>query len=171
VPLAPVFPVRRERIFRPRRILLRLPTLPYPPRTSMPDEEPQTFADRLPPVVPREEADIAHLTDEMADVLYPGRRPRPFRMGLVFAEPAGAGAARALALARQADVYAEQPGGRPGRGGPWHRAEFGSSSAAALRELFSLVGEQAGTEVLVDGRRVPNARELWLPLYWILVRH
>ena len=30
----------------------------------------KTFADRLPDVVPREEADIAHLPDEMADVLY-----------------------------------------------------------------------------------------------------
>ena len=132
----------------------------------MPDEEPRSFADRLPPVVPREEADIAHLSDEMAEVLYPGRRPRPFRMGLLFEEPAGTEGERALAVARQADVYTQEPG----RGGPVHRAEFGTAAAALLRDLFALVGERKGTEVLVDGKRVPYARELWLPLFWILVR-
>ena len=35
-------------------------------------------------VVPKEEKDISHLSDEMADLLYPGRRPRPFRMGVAF---------------------------------------------------------------------------------------
>jgi hypothetical protein len=133
----------------------------------MSEDEAQTFADRLPPVVPKEEADISHLSDEMAEVLYPGRRPRPFRMGLVFELPAGDAGARALALARASDAYAEEPG----RAGPLHRAEFGTGSAAALRDLFALVGERAETEVLVDGKRVPYARELWLPLFWMLVRH
>ena len=45
-------------------------------------ERAKTFADRLPPVVPKEEEDISHLSPEMADLLYPGRRPRPFRMGV-----------------------------------------------------------------------------------------
>lgn len=132
----------------------------------MSEHEGLSFADRLPPVVPREEADISHLSDEMADVLYPGRRGRPFRMGLVFREPDGPQAARALALARAADVYAEEPAA----GAAVHRAEFGTEAAARLRDLFALVGERKGTEVLVDGKRVPYARELWLPLFWLLVR-
>lgn len=129
-------------------------------------DEPRTFADRLPPVIPKEEADISHLSDEMADVLYPGRRPRPFRMGLVFEDVTGPEGERAVALARQADAYGQEPG----RDGPAHRAEFGTASAARLRDLFQIVGERPGTEVLVDGKRVPGARELWLPLFWILVR-
>jgi hypothetical protein len=133
----------------------------------MAEEEPLSFADRLPPIVSREEADISHLSDEMAEVLYPGRRRRPFRMGVVFEEPPGPEGARALTLARAADAYAEEPGRR----GAAHRAEFGTERAAALRDLFALVGGAAGTEVLVDGKRVPYARELWLPLFWILVRH
>ena len=40
-------------------------------------ERAKTYADRLPPLVPRQETDIAHLSDEMADILYPGRRARP----------------------------------------------------------------------------------------------
>jgi len=129
-------------------------------------EEPRSFADRLPPVVPREEPDISHLSDEMADVLYPGRRPRPFRMGLVFTDAPGEAGERARALARQADAYAPETGLEA----PAHRAEFEAASAGRLRDLFALVGGRAGTEVLVDGRRVPYARELWLPLFWILVR-
>jgi len=37
-------------------------------------ERAKTFADRLPPVLPREEPDIAHLPDEMADKLQPEPR-------------------------------------------------------------------------------------------------
>jgi hypothetical protein len=50
-----------------------------------------------------------------------------------------------------------------------HHAAFITSEAGALRELFRLVGHRPGTEVLVDGKRVPYARELWLPLFWIFV--
>lgn len=132
----------------------------------MSEHEGLSFADRLPPVVPREEADISHLSDEMAEVLYPGRRRRPFRMGLVFRTPQGPQAERALAIARAADVYAEETA----PGALLHRAEFGAAAAARLRDLFAIVGEEPGAEVLLDGRRVPYARELWLPLFWLLVR-
>ena len=131
----------------------------------MSTEEARNFADRLPPVVPKEEPDISHLSDEMAEVLYPGRRFRPFRMGVVFQPFGGPAGERALELARGADAYSEEPGPE----GPLHRAEYGVPAAAALRELFHLVAERPGTEVLFDGQRVPCARELWLPLFWILV--
>jgi hypothetical protein len=132
----------------------------------MSEEEPRSFADRLPPVVPRAEDDISHLSDQMAEVLYPGRRPRPFRMGVVFDGWSGEGAQRAVELARAADLYGEEPGLMA----PRHRAEFGTSSARRLQELFALVGPRAETEVLFDGKRVPYARELWMPLFWILIR-
>jgi hypothetical protein len=140
--------------------------VPYAART-LAEQEALSFADRLPPVVPREEADISHLSDEMAEVLYPGRRPRPFRMGLLFEEPAGPEGEDVLALARTADHYAEEPPSPAGA--RVHRAEFGSGRVADLRTLFARVGERAGTEVLMDGKRVPYARELWLPLFWILI--
>ena len=59
-------------------------------------ERPQDFADRLPRVVPRAEEDISHLSDEMADLLYPGRRPRPFRLGLTFESFEGPDAERVI---------------------------------------------------------------------------
>jgi len=125
----------------------------------------QTFADRLPPLVPKEETDISHLSDEMADVLYPGRRPRPFRIGLLFEAFEGPEHEAAVALARRSAVYREEQ--RPGL--VVHHAAFETGEADTLRDLFRRVGERAGTEVLVDGKRVPYARELWLPLFWIFV--
>jgi hypothetical protein len=128
-------------------------------------ERAKTFADRLPPVLPREEPDIAHLSDEMADILYPGRRPRPFRISVEFDAFEGPEAARALELARRSPVYRE----REDRGRRLHHAAFETRQAAELRALFQVVGSRPGTEVLVDGKRVPYATELWLPLFWLFV--
>ena len=128
-------------------------------------ERAKTFADRLPPLVPREEADISHLSDEMADILYPGRRPRPFRMGVTFDAFDGPGFARAVELARRSPVYRETSEGSR----RVQHAAFDSGGAGILRELFEIVGGRPGTEVLVDGRRVPYAREIWLPLFWLFV--
>src|SRR5687768_1634060 len=125
----------------------------------------KTFADRLPPIVAREEADISHLSDEMADILYPGRRPRPFRVTVEFGPFEGEAYERAISLARRAAVYEEVGEGDRRR----HRAAFETAGASLSRDLFALVGERPETEVLVDGKRVPYARELWLPLFWIFV--
>ncbi len=128
-------------------------------------ERAPSYADRLPPLVPKAETDISHLGDEMADLLYPGRRPRPFRMGLSFEAFAGEEGARAVELARRSAVYreTEEDGRRV------HHAEVASGEARLLRDLFDLVGQRPGTEVTVDRRKPPYARELWLPLFWIFV--
>ena len=39
-----------------------------------------------------------------------------------------------------------------------------------LRDLFEIVGRFDATDVLIDDRPVPYARELWLPLIWFLIR-
>ena len=128
-------------------------------------ERAKTFADRLPPVVPREEEDISHLSDEMADILYPGRRPRPFRVAVEFDSFEGPDHARAVALARRSPLYGETAE----TGVTRHRAAFDTRGARALRDLYEIVGRRPGTDVLVDGKRVPYAAELWLPLMWLFV--
>ncbi len=131
----------------------------------MPRERPPDFADRLPRVVPKEETDISQLSDEMADLLYPGRRPRPFRVGVRFFPFDNPNYERALGLARQSPVYAE----RPTPDGLEHAAAFDAGAARTLRDLFELVKGRPGTQVLVDGKPVPYAHELWLPLFWIFL--
>ena len=125
----------------------------------------ESYADRLPPLVPKEERNIDHLSDEMADILYPGRRSRPFRIGLAFDGFGGPAGERAVLLARRSAVYRETSSAQ----GQRHHAGFDSASARLLRDLFDLVGQRPGTEVLVDGKRVPYAHEIWLPLMWIFV--
>jgi hypothetical protein len=128
-------------------------------------ERPQDFADRLPRVVPRDEEDVSHLSDEMVDLLYPGRRPRPFRLGLAFEAFEGPGYERAVELARRSPDYneEEQAGDRV------HYAAFDAGAARTLRDLFELVRGRSGTEVRVDGKKAPYGHELWLPLFWIFV--
>jgi hypothetical protein len=128
-------------------------------------ERPKSFADRLAPIVAEEEQDISHLSDEMADVLYPGRRKRPFRMGVEFDAFGGPNYARALELAKQSAVYRETGSGDSLR----HHAGFDWSQARTLNELYRIVGPLHTSEVTVDGRKVPYAREIWLPLYWIFL--
>jgi hypothetical protein len=125
-------------------------------------ERAKTFADRLPPLVPKEETDISHLSDEMADILYPGRRPRPFRIAVEFDPFEGPEYSRAVDLARRSPVYKEKDGGT-------HHAGFETHQAGALRDLYQLVGTRAGTSLTVDGKKLPYAAELWLPLFWIFV--
>jgi hypothetical protein len=129
-------------------------------------ERAKSFADRLPRIVPEEEPDIDHLSDELAELLYPGRRPRPFRMGVVFDAFDGPNYPRALELARRSPFYKETRKGDV----VTHHAAFAAKDAALLRDLYAIVGPITGTEVTVDGRAVPYARELWLPLFWIQIK-
>jgi hypothetical protein len=128
-------------------------------------ERPPDFAERLPRVVPREEADISQLSDEMAELLYPGRRPRPFRVTLRFDRFDGPGLERALAIARQAPEFREQQG----REGTEYVAAFGAGEARALLNLFEVVKERPDLDVRVDGKKLPYAHELWLPLMFLFV--
>jgi hypothetical protein len=128
-------------------------------------ERPQDFADRLPRVVPRDEEDVSHLSDEMVDLLYPGRRPRPFRLGLAFEAFEGPGYRRAVEMARLSPEYREE-GEADER---VHHAAFDAGAAGTLRDLFELVRGRTATEVSVDGKKAPYGHELWLPLFWIFV--
>ena len=72
---------------------------------------------------------------------------------------------RALALARASAEF-QTTGEGPSL---CYRARFWSSDARALRELYEIVGGTGATDVLIDDRPVPYARELWLPLVWCLI--
>ncbi|HVR70305.1 MAG TPA: hypothetical protein VMT87_05605 [Vicinamibacteria bacterium] len=128
-------------------------------------ERAKTFADRLPPVLAGDEEDISQLPDEMVDILYPGRRVRPFRMGVTFAAFDGPDYARALDLARRSPQYSQTTT----RTTTVHHAAFETTAARTLHRLFQIVGGRPGTEVLVDGRKAPYAADLWLPLFWIFM--
>ena len=113
-------------------------------------------------------------TDEELARLDPGARRGAVRHA----------AAAVLGLAGVPAV--RRPGLRAGAGHGARRrpssSRFGAGAAAALprpvlsagraqlRNLFDIVGRFDATDVLIDDRPVPYARELWLPLLWFLIR-
>lgn len=138
---------------------------PFPDGDGVPATQPRErfwpYAD-----LPEEPSadELAALDPDLHEALF-GRPPGPFSITLSFPRFDGAGYAAAVEMARQARDYRVVGAGDQLR----HRATFHSTDAAALRDLFGLVGGLDACDVLIDGRPVPHARELWLPLVWFLL--
>ena len=109
--------------------------------------------------------ELAALDPELSEALF-GTPKLPFSVTLDFPVFAGPDYARAVAMARSSADYREVGAGERLR----HRARFYPKDAIQLRDLFALVGQFDATDVLIDDRPVPYARELWLPLIWFLIR-
>ncbi|MEO8500783.1 MAG: hypothetical protein ABI565_07695 [Vicinamibacteria bacterium] len=125
-----------------------------------------TYADRLPPVVPKVEDDIEGMSDELVEILYPGRRPKPFALSVVFDDSEDEVVVTAKSLSAQAAVFSTFKEGSLTR----HRADFRTEQATILHDVASLVGARPGTEILVAGRKAPYGHELWLPLMSFFVK-
>ena len=108
--------------------------------------------------------ELASLDPDLHEALF-GAQSRPFSITLVFPPLDVPDFAKALDLARASAEYRETGSGPALR----YRARFWSSDAAQLHELFLIVGPSDATEILIDDRPVPYARELWLPLVWFLL--
>lgn len=108
--------------------------------------------------------ELAALDPELRAALV-GAPALPFSLTVVFPRFEGDGYARAIEIAKGASDYREMGEGAGFR----HRARFYPGEAARLRDLYELVGGADGTEVLIDDKPVPYARELWLPLVWFLL--
>jgi hypothetical protein len=108
--------------------------------------------------------ELAALDPELQEALF-GARQRPFSITLVFPRLNVPDFDRALELARSSAEFRESGEGPAHR----YRARFWSSDALRLRDVFQIVGPSDSTDVLIDDRPVPFARELWLPLVWFLL--
>jgi hypothetical protein len=108
--------------------------------------------------------ELAALDPDLQEALF-GTKLQPFSITLVFPHLDVPDFSRALELARAAAEYRETGRGEAKR----YRARFFSTDALALRNLFQIVGTADATDVLIDDRPVPFARELWLPLVWLVL--
>lgn len=108
--------------------------------------------------------ELLAIDPDLRDALY-GPSERPFSVTIVFPDFDGPNFERALAMAKASAEYRQTGEGRGRR----HRARFYPSAALALRDLFEVVDPVEGTEVLIDDKPIPYARELWLPLFWFLI--
>jgi hypothetical protein len=110
------------------------------------------------------DGELAALDPDLHEALF-GAQARPFSISIVFPALDVPDFARAVELAKHSAEFRETGRGASHR----YRARFWSSEAAQLRDLFQIVGGADATEVLIDDRPVPFARELWLPLIWFLI--
>jgi hypothetical protein len=137
-----------------------------PPDVPVPDYRP---VERFWPYVDLPEQptpeELASLHPELAEALF-GAPEMPFSVSVEFSPFDGPDYARALVMARGSAEYRDLGTGPALR----HRARFFPEDALKLRDLFQIVGRFDSTEVLVDDKPVPYARELWLPLMWMLIR-
>ena len=113
-----------------------------------------------------DDEELALLDPDLRAIILGDTSDRPFSVTLVFPSLDGPDAERAVELARAATEYRVTGSGSAMR----HRARFLPSQALGLRNLFELVGPLETCDVLIDDRPVPYARELWLPLFWFLIR-
>ncbi len=109
--------------------------------------------------------ELARLDPDLQAALYDNPPARPFALTVVFSPFEGVDYARAVELAKASEGYLESTTG----GALRHRARFRPDQVLALRDLWHYVGRYDSSEVLVDDRPVPFARELWLPLLWFLI--
>ena len=108
--------------------------------------------------------ELAALDPDLHDALF-GVQPRPFSITIVFPPMEVADFPRALELARNSAEFRETGSGTARR----YRARFWTKDASRLRDLFEIVGPSHDTDVLIDDRPTPYARELWLPLLYFLI--
>jgi hypothetical protein len=109
--------------------------------------------------------ELASLDPELHDALF-GPSPRPFSITLVFPLLDVPDFARALDLSRGAAEYRETGSGASRR----YRVRFLPADAERLRQVFEIVGRADATDVLIDDRPLPYARQLWLPLVWFFIQ-
>ena len=110
--------------------------------------------------------ELAKLHPELAAAVF-GAKALPFSISLIFPVFEGERYEQAVSMARAADEYVElaSPDGLR------HRARFfPADRPVRLRDLYEVIADVPGSEVLVDDQPVPYARELWLPLVWCLIR-
>jgi hypothetical protein len=108
--------------------------------------------------------ELAALDPDLYAALF-GPRNLPFSITLVFGPFEGPDYTRAVTMAKASAEYRETGHDRELR----HRARFFPGDALRMRDLFEVVGPQPTSEVLIDDRPVPYARDLWLPLVWFLL--
>src|SRR4051812_26614267 len=115
------------------------------------------------PEQPTEE-ELATLAPDLQEALF-GTARGPFSITLVFPSLQVPEFTRAIELARGAAEFRELGQGEQRR----YRVRFLTTDPERLRDVFQVVGASDATEVLIDDRPVPYARELWLPLVWFLL--
>jgi len=132
----------------------------------MAEERAKNYIERLPEIIEHREEDVSHLDPQMLEILYPERAPREFTLTVVFGPAEDPKYQEAVNLAERAPRYRREGHDRSLR----HYATYTVNEVEDLHRLFGYVGEYPTCEILVKDRKVPYARELWLPFFWFFLK-
>ena len=108
--------------------------------------------------------ELASIDPDLHEALF-GPTEHPFSISLVFPSLNIPDFSAVLDLALGAAEFRETGSGEGHR----YRVRFLPTDADRLRRVFEIVGRSEATEVLIDDRPVPYARQLWLPLVWFFI--
>ena len=100
--------------------------------------------------------------EKLQSILQPGTTAKEFKVTIEFGYKISPNYQKALDLARRNPTYAEKGEGEWIR----HSATFTPEDVEELFQLFTLVHEWDGTEVLENQKPIPYWHQLWLPLMW-----
>jgi len=100
--------------------------------------------------------------EKLAEILYPSTQAKTFKITLVFGNRVSPTYTTAVGLAKKNPTYKEKGSGEWVR----HSATFTPEQVDDLFELFTLIHDWDGTEVLVNHKKIPYGHQLWLPLMW-----
>lgn len=131
----------------------------------MAQERAKNYIERLPEIIERTEKDVSHLDPRMIEILYPERASREFTVTVVFGPSDDPGYPEAVTLAERAPGYRREGTDEYLR----HFATYGVSEVDALHRLYARVSAYPTSELLVRDKRVPYAKELWLPFFWFFL--
>ncbi|MCD6451363.1 MAG: hypothetical protein J7L64_03210 [Acidobacteria bacterium] len=123
------------------------------------------FLDNLPDIIEYEEEDLSHLDPQMKEVLYPERHRPPFTITLAFSPIDHPAYPEAVSLAKKAPHYHEEGEGKFKH----HLATYGIEDVPQMFQLVEVLNKLERYQVLVNKKRIPYARELWLPFMWIFL--
>ena len=108
------------------------------------------------------EKDDKVMEEKLEDILYPSDQAKVFKITLVFGYKMIPKYDEAVALAKKNPTYNAEGGGEWIR----HAATYTPAEVDDLFELFNMVHDWEGTEVLVNNKKIPYGHQLWIPLMW-----
>lgn len=100
--------------------------------------------------------------EKLDSILHPSTQAKAFKITLEFGYKMTPDYEKAVALAKKNPAYKEEGSGEWMR----HSATYTPDEVDDLFELFNLIHDWEGTEVLVNYKRIPYGHQLWLPLMW-----
>jgi len=99
--------------------------------------------------------------ERLKEIIDPDYKP-PFTVTISFGYEEKEDYSKACEKATRSKYYYEKGEGKFKR----HYATFGTDEVEELFELFNLVKDFKSLDVLIAGKRIPYAVELWLFLFW-----